>query len=71
MSQTARTYKVVGMTCDHCRASVEEEVAEIPGVESVDVDLTTGRVGVRGDRVSDGAVAAAVEEAGYEVAEAR
>ena len=62
-----RTYTVHGMTCDHCRASVSEEVGELAGVESVDVDLESGRLEVFGPSVSDAEVKAAVEEAGYEL----
>ena len=63
-----RTHTVVGMTCDHCARSVTEEVAEVPGVAHVEVDLDSGRLVVTGEDVSDAAVAAAVAEAGYEVA---
>ncbi len=68
MSTSAeRTYTVQGMTCEHCRASVAEEVAEVPGVTAVQIDLSTGRLTVAGERVDDDAVRAAVDEAGYEV----
>ena len=64
-----RTYTVEGMTCGHCVASVTEEVQEIPGVETVEVVLETGAVTVTSDRpLDDGAVRAAVEEAGYQLA---
>ena len=43
------TYTVVGMTCDHCVLSVREEVSEVEGVESVDVDLASGRLDVVGE----------------------
>lgn len=67
MSTTA-TYTVTGMTCDHCVASVREEIGRVEGVTGVEVDLASGRVTVSADRpVEDAAVAAAVEEAGYEV----
>lgn len=66
MSQTS-TYIVSGMTCEHCVLSVTEEVGAVPGVQAVDVDLASGRVVVRGDGVDDGAVRAAVAEAGYQV----
>ena len=62
-----RTYTVSGMTCGHCVLSVEEEVSEIAGVESVTVDLDSGRLEVGGTALSDDAVRAAVAEAGYEV----
>jgi copper chaperone CopZ len=60
-------HTVVGMTCEHCVLSVTEEVAEVAGVDSVDVDLASGRLAVSGRDVSDAAVADAVERAGYEV----
>jgi copper chaperone len=66
MTQT--TYSVAGMTCAHCVLSVREEVSEVAGVSHVDVDLTSGRLTVTGEGVSDAAVAKAVAEAGYEVA---
>jgi copper chaperone len=62
-----RIYTVEGMTCEHCVASVREEVAEVAGVDGVDVDLQSGRLVVTGDALGDEAVAAAVEEAGYEL----
>ncbi len=65
MSQTA-SYTVTGMTCDHCAASVREEISEIAGVASVDVDLASGAVTVTSTQpLADADVRAAVEEAGY------
>ena len=63
---TTATYTVAGMTCGHCVASVKEEVGNVAGVESVDVQLEGGRLTVTGDVPAE-AVKAAVEEAGYEV----
>lgn len=63
-----RVYRVEGMTCDHCRAAVADEVGGVPRVAGVEVDLASGRLVVRGDGVDDAAVAAAVAEAGYRVA---
>ena len=62
-------YTVVGMTCGHCVSSVTEEVAQVPGVTDVNVDLASGGLTVisNGD-MDDAAVRAAVEEAGYQVA---
>jgi copper chaperone CopZ len=62
-----RTYTVVGMTCGHCRSAVADEVAAVPGVERADVDLDAGLLTVSGTGFTDAAVAAAVDEAGYEV----
>ena len=62
-----KTYTVNGMTCGHCVSSVREEVLELAGVVDVDVDLTDGRLTVRGTQIDDDSVKAAVAEAGYEV----
>ncbi|MFD1535528.1 heavy-metal-associated domain-containing protein [Nonomuraea guangzhouensis] len=62
------TYTVKGMTCGHCVSSVKEEVGEVPGVTNVEVDLASGLLTVDSDGLVDAAkIAAAVEEAGYEV----
>ncbi|MBS41855.1 MAG: cation-transporting ATPase [Nocardioides sp.] len=63
------TYTVTGMTCQHCVASVTEEVSEIEGVQDVGVDLESGSLTVTAPSpVDDDAVRAAVEEAGYALA---
>ncbi|MBW0128428.1 heavy-metal-associated domain-containing protein [Pseudonocardia oceani] len=67
MSQS--TYTVTGMTCDHCVASVTEEIGEIDGVQDVVVDLASGAVTVTStEPLDDERVRAAVEEAGYKLA---
>jgi len=59
-------YQVTGMTCGHCEMSVREEVAEVAGVESIEVSAQTGRLVVTGaGEVDDAQVLAAVAEAGY------
>ena len=58
-----QTFVVTGMTCQHCVASVTEEVTELPGVSEVDVDLASGRLHVVGDVTAE-QVQAAVAEAG-------
>ena len=60
-----QTYTVVGMTCDHCALSVREEVSELVGVETVEVDRPSGRLAVYGRDIPSSAVQAAVAEAGY------
>ena len=66
-SSPTRAYVVSGMTCEHCVLSVTEEVAEVAGVDGVSVDLASGALNVTGDGFTDGAIATAVAEAGYEV----
>jgi copper chaperone CopZ len=58
-------YTVPDLSCSHCEAAVSEELTGVPGVQSVSVDLGRKRVVVRGDRLSDAELRAAIEEAGY------
>jgi copper chaperone len=60
------TYLVSGMTCEHCRIAVTDEVARVPGVTSVDVDLETKLVRVHGEGADHAGVVAAIDEAGYD-----
>lgn len=65
---TTRSYTVTGMTCDHCVRAVTEEVGTVEGVDRVVVDLDSGRLTVQApDTVTDADIAAAVDEAGYEI----
>jgi copper chaperone len=62
------TYTVSGMTCEHCVNAVTSEISQLEGVTDVRVDLASGAVTVTSDApVDDAAVAAAVDEAGYQV----
>jgi copper chaperone len=65
------TYTVTGMTCEHCVQAVTGELSTLPGVADVKVDLGTGAVTVTSDApLPDDAVRTAVDEAGYELADA-
>jgi copper chaperone CopZ len=63
------TYSVPGVSCAHCQAAITDEVSSLPGVEAVDVDLETKIVTVTGDPLDEDAIVAAIDEAGYEVAQ--
>ncbi|WP_280401671.1 heavy-metal-associated domain-containing protein [Nocardia carnea] len=64
------TYTVTGMTCGHCVQAVQTEIGKIDGVTNVDVDLASGRVVVEaGGDIAASDIAAAVDEAGYELAD--
>ncbi|GAA2573973.1 heavy-metal-associated domain-containing protein [Winogradskya consettensis] len=65
------TYTVSGMTCGHCVQAVTSELSELPGVAGVEIDLGSGAVTVTSaEPLTDDAVRAAVDEAGYELANA-
>ena len=68
MSVSTLEYTVDGMSCDHCKAAVTDEVLAVHGVTEVEVDLAAKRVLVHGEDLDDAAVRAAIDDAGYEAA---
>lgn len=60
------TYRVDGMTCDHCVQSVTKEVSAVDGVDAVEVDLTTKLVTITGPDLRGDDLVAAIDEAGYD-----
>lgn len=66
---TVETFDVVGMTCRQCEVAVTAELSKLPGVERIVVDVAAGTVTTTSDRpLPRHAVAAAVDDAGYELA---
>ena len=64
-----KTYAVPEMHCGNCERAVKTEVAAVPGVQFVAVNLDDKLVTVEGEELDDGALRAAIDEAGYEVAD--
>lgn len=59
-------YKVKGMNCNHCAASVKKAIESLSGVEDVDVSLGNAEARVCGN-VNDEEVIKAVESIGFKV----
>ncbi len=60
------TYRVPGLSCEHCEAAVRQELSAVAGVDSIAVDLASKLVRVTGGSLDDAALRAAIVEAGYE-----
>jgi copper chaperone len=69
MTSETLNYSVPGVTCEHCRTAITKEVGVVTGVQSVEVDLEQKRVDIRGQTLSDADVRAAIDEAGYDIAD--
>ena len=67
---TTRTYDIPGISCGHCKVAIEGEIAKVPAVASVVVDIDARTATVTGE-TDDAAVRAAIDEAGYDVAGVR
>lgn len=65
---TTTTYKVSGMSCGHCEGAVSAELSALPGVTEVTAQAASGLVTVESAApLTEDAVRAAVDEAGYEL----
>ncbi|WP_339183955.1 copper chaperone CopZ [Oceanobacillus sp. FSL W7-1293] len=65
-----KTLNVQGMSCGHCVNSIEGNVGELDGVESVKVHLEDGKVDVtfHANKVNLKEITEVIEEQGYDVA---
>jgi copper chaperone len=61
-------FEVRGMSCGHCVATITSAISALDGVTGVDVDLAGGVVRVDGTPDAT-AVGAAIDDAGYELAQ--
>ena len=65
MSDT-RTYTVPGISCDHCKRAIEDKVAPLTGVDTVEIDVEAKTVTVAGGDSSD--IESAISAAGCAIA---
>ncbi|KGK85908.1 hypothetical protein DP73_17975 [Desulfosporosinus sp. HMP52] len=63
-SQDGIVLKIEGMTCGHCKSSVEKALLKVPGVTHAEVDLAQKQAVVIG-AVDRSILVKAVDEAGY------
>jgi copper chaperone len=70
MSETHAVLNVPSISCNHCKMAIEGAVGALAGVRSVAVDIDAKSVAVDFEdaEVALDAIAAAVQEEGYEVA---
>ena len=69
MSTFQQTFHVTGMTCGHCVSPSSRRSAPSPASTAVTVELASGDVdGHQRPRDRTDEVAAAIDEAGYELA---
>jgi len=61
------TMNVKGMTCNHCKQSVENAALGVRGVESVDVDLGKGKLTLEGKDIDLDKIRKNIRSAGYEI----
>jgi uncharacterized membrane protein YraQ (UPF0718 family)/copper chaperone CopZ len=66
-TKNIKTIWVGGMTCNHCKANVENSIKSAHGVKDVSVDLTTGKVNITGDTFDIEKIKSGIESIGYKI----
>jgi uncharacterized membrane protein YraQ (UPF0718 family)/copper chaperone CopZ len=64
-SMEIKTIKVEGMTCNHCKANVENNLAKLPFVKSAHVNLADKTVTLEGDQIEVETAKATINSLGY------
>ena len=59
--------RIQGMTCHHCVMAVKKELMKIPDLVVKEVSIGSALVQFDEKKVTESRIAAAVEEAGYQV----
>jgi copper chaperone CopZ len=65
MTKEIQKYRVEGMTCDHCKAKVENGLKELAGISEVLADRSTGVVSVQAEKDEEDRIREAVGRLGY------
>jgi len=68
-SESITTIYVGGMTCNHCKENVENSIKSVKGVEEVAVDLTTGKVNIKGKSFDMQKIRTGIKGIGYKIKE--
>jgi hypothetical protein len=67
--ESITTIFVGGMTCNHCKENVENSIKSAKGVEEVAVDLTTGKVNIKGNSFDLQKIKSGIKSIGYKIKE--
>lgn len=60
-----RTVTVHGMTCNHCKANVENNLRKLPGIKDITVDLQKEQAIITAERLDLELIKSTVEDLGY------
>lgn len=63
------TLKIQGMSCGHCVMALKKELEKVNGLTIVSVKIGEARVSWDGNHIDEAVLRAAVEEAGFKLAD--
>lgn len=65
---TTEVLSVPGISCDHCKATIERELKELAGIKQVNADVASRRVTVSYEPpATEDAILSLMDEIGYPV----
>ena len=67
-STTTLSITIKGMNCNHCKSNAEASISKVAGVESVEIDLITGRATIHGNPNKEDVIKS-IEKLGFNVEE--
>jgi copper chaperone len=59
---------VQNVKCGGCASAIQEGLTSLPGIERVEVDISSSQVHIEGDPLDQDAITAKLAELGYPVA---
>jgi hypothetical protein len=66
MTTNEKVFVVDGMTCNHCKATVEKNLAKLDKIEFVQVDLATKTVKIKGEQLDNQSIESTISNLGYD-----
>ena len=60
-----KVIKVKGMTCNHCKSTVENGIKGLPGIKNVDINLQEEQVTISAEQIDLILIKSTVENLGY------
>ena len=67
LSDTDLQFKVNGMTCSHCKESVESVIRSFKSVINTTINLSTGDVLIKGSELDEAAIKEKITSIGFTV----
>ena len=61
--------KVANVKCGGCVNAIQEGLAALPGIRSIDVDITSGMVSIQGTKLDNAVINSKLGELGYPVSD--
>lgn len=66
MSKNEKVYHIEGMTCNHCKSSVEKNLAQLNQIEFVEADLASKTVVIKGLNIQSSEIEKSINDLGFE-----